>query len=127
VSCLKNNIKIYIKTAPTYFGVVTSSSSSGRALINALPDDGEKAPKTVRNMYTHTHNYVVSILRSGCVKPYHSPTRGINCTRGVSCSLWLCTCRGVPFVLAKSTHCVTRLHSVPSRSCINPCRLSNGV
>jgi hypothetical protein len=28
VSCLKNNIKIYIKTAPTYFGVVTPSSGS---------------------------------------------------------------------------------------------------
>jgi len=34
VSCLKkNNIKIYIKTAPTCFGVVTPSSTS--ALICA--------------------------------------------------------------------------------------------
>jgi len=36
---LKNNIKIYIKTAPTCFGV-TVVPSSGSALINALPDDG---------------------------------------------------------------------------------------
>jgi hypothetical protein len=28
VSCLKNNIKIYIKTAPTCFGAVTPSSGS---------------------------------------------------------------------------------------------------
>jgi len=36
VSCLKkkNNIKIYIKTAPTYFGV-TVTPSSGSALIPA--------------------------------------------------------------------------------------------
>ena len=34
VSCLKNNIKIYIKTAPTYFGV-TVTPSSGSALIRA--------------------------------------------------------------------------------------------
>ena len=38
VSCLKNNvniyIKIYIKTIPTYFGV-TVTPSSGRALICA--------------------------------------------------------------------------------------------
>jgi len=34
VSCLKkNNIKIYIKTAPTWFGVVTPSS--GSAIIHA--------------------------------------------------------------------------------------------
>jgi len=33
VSCLKNNIKIYIKTAPTCFGAVTPSS--GNALIRA--------------------------------------------------------------------------------------------
>jgi hypothetical protein len=31
VKCLKNNIKIYIKTAPTCFGTVTPSS--GRALF----------------------------------------------------------------------------------------------
>ena len=31
LSCLKNNIKIYIKTAPTCFGAVTPSS--GSALI----------------------------------------------------------------------------------------------
>jgi hypothetical protein len=31
VSCLKNNIKIYIKTAPTSFGAV--KPSSGSALI----------------------------------------------------------------------------------------------
>ena len=31
VRCLKNNITIYIKTAPTYFGVVTPAS--GRTLI----------------------------------------------------------------------------------------------
>jgi len=34
VSCLKNNIKIYIKTAPTLFGV-TVTPSSGGALICA--------------------------------------------------------------------------------------------
>ena len=34
VSCLKNNIKIYIKTAPICFGV-TVTPSSGRALICA--------------------------------------------------------------------------------------------
>jgi hypothetical protein len=28
VSCLKNNIKIYIKTAPTCYGAVTPSSGS---------------------------------------------------------------------------------------------------
>jgi hypothetical protein len=28
VSCLKNIVKIYIKTAPTYFGAVTPSSVS---------------------------------------------------------------------------------------------------
>jgi hypothetical protein len=33
VSCLKNNIKIYIKTAPTCFGAVAPSSGSG--LIHA--------------------------------------------------------------------------------------------
>ena len=33
VNCLKNSIKIYISTAPTYFGAVTPSS--GRALICA--------------------------------------------------------------------------------------------
>ena len=31
VNCLKNNFKIYIKTAPTCFGAVTPSS--GRALL----------------------------------------------------------------------------------------------
>jgi len=50
VSCLKNNIKIYIKTAPTCFGAVTPSSRralirayysySWKARINALSDDG---------------------------------------------------------------------------------------
>jgi len=39
VSYLKNNIKIYIKTAPTCFGVIVTPSS-GSALICALPDDG---------------------------------------------------------------------------------------
>jgi len=34
VSCLKNNIKIYIKTAPTCFGV-TVTPSSGSAFICA--------------------------------------------------------------------------------------------
>jgi len=34
VSCLKNNIKIYIQTAPTCFGV-TVTPSSGSALISA--------------------------------------------------------------------------------------------
>jgi len=34
VSCLKKNIEIYIKTAPTYFGV-TVTPSSGTALICA--------------------------------------------------------------------------------------------
>jgi len=41
LSCRKNikiYIKIYIKTAPTYFGV-TDTPSSGSALINVLPDD----------------------------------------------------------------------------------------
>jgi len=28
MNCLKKNIKIYIKTAPTYFGAVTPSSGS---------------------------------------------------------------------------------------------------
>jgi len=42
---------------------------------------------------THTHTYVVSILRRGSVQPHHLPTRGINCTRGVSCSRRLCTRR----------------------------------
>jgi len=40
VICLKN-IKIYIKTAPTCFGVTPSSGSALIcAQINALPDDG---------------------------------------------------------------------------------------
>ena len=34
VSCLKNNTKIYIKTAPTCFGV-TVTPSSGSTLIRA--------------------------------------------------------------------------------------------
>ena len=39
---LKNNIKIYIKAAPTCFGAVAPSSGSAliRAGINALPDYG---------------------------------------------------------------------------------------
>ena len=43
VSRLKNDIKIYIKTAPICFGVtVTPPSESAliRPWINALPDDG---------------------------------------------------------------------------------------
>ena len=39
VSCFTNNIKIYIKTTPTCFGV-TVTPSSGIASIIALPDDG---------------------------------------------------------------------------------------
>jgi len=43
VSCLKNNIKVYIKisikTALTWFGV-TVTPSSGSALISAIHDDG---------------------------------------------------------------------------------------
>ena len=31
--CLKNNIKIYIKTAPTCFGTVTSSSGSALSVL----------------------------------------------------------------------------------------------
>ena len=53
--CLKNNIKIYIKIAPTCFGAVTpSSGSSGvvysrtvRHTYNELPEDGVTAPKHV--------------------------------------------------------------------------------
>jgi hypothetical protein len=48
---LKNNIKIYIKTAPTCFGAVTPSSGSALirdyARFNALPDGGVTAPKHV--------------------------------------------------------------------------------
>ena len=33
VNCLKNNIKIYIKTAPTCFGVVTPSSGSALSVL----------------------------------------------------------------------------------------------
>jgi hypothetical protein len=33
VNCLKNNIKIYIKTAPTSFGAVTPSSGSALFLL----------------------------------------------------------------------------------------------
>ena len=43
MSCLKNNIKIYIKTATTCFGVTVTPSSGSvliRAEINTLPDDG---------------------------------------------------------------------------------------
>jgi hypothetical protein len=49
VSCLKNIFKIYVKTAPTYFGVVTPSSGSALigTIINALPDDGVTATKHV--------------------------------------------------------------------------------
>ena len=37
VSCLKNNIKIYIKTSPTCFGVtVTPSSGSASILLQLL-------------------------------------------------------------------------------------------
>ena len=31
--CLKNNIKIYIKIAPTFFGVVTPSSRSSLSVL----------------------------------------------------------------------------------------------
>ena len=45
MSGLKKNIKIYIKTAPTCFGVIFTTSSGSaliraEARINALPDDG---------------------------------------------------------------------------------------
>jgi len=44
---LKNNIKIYIKiyikTTPICFGVITTI----RERINALPDDGVTAPKHI--------------------------------------------------------------------------------
>jgi hypothetical protein len=33
VNCLKNNIKIYIKTAPTCFGAVTPSSGSALSVL----------------------------------------------------------------------------------------------
>jgi hypothetical protein len=33
VNCLKINIKIYIKTAPTYFGAVTPSSGSALLVL----------------------------------------------------------------------------------------------
>jgi hypothetical protein len=33
VNCLKNNIKIYIKTAPTCFGAVTPSSRSALSVL----------------------------------------------------------------------------------------------
>jgi hypothetical protein len=33
VIVLKNNIKIYIKPAPTYFGVVTPSSGSALSML----------------------------------------------------------------------------------------------
>jgi hypothetical protein len=33
VNCLKNNIKIYIKTAPTCFGTVTPSSGSALLVL----------------------------------------------------------------------------------------------
>jgi len=39
-SCLKNNFKIYIKTAPTCFGVKVTPSSLICVQINAFPDDG---------------------------------------------------------------------------------------
>ena len=45
----KNNIKIYIKSAPEFFGFTVPPSSGGElifAQINALPDDGVTvAPK----------------------------------------------------------------------------------
>ena len=55
VNCLKNNIKIYSKIAPTCFGAVTPSSGSALFVLakalartnNALPDDGVTAPKHV--------------------------------------------------------------------------------
>ena len=34
--CLKNNIKIYIKTAPTCFGAVTPSSESALFLLSKV-------------------------------------------------------------------------------------------
>jgi len=36
VSCLKNNIKIYIKTAPTCFGAVTPSSGSALFVLTKI-------------------------------------------------------------------------------------------
>jgi len=33
VKCLKNNIKIYIKTAPTFYGAVTPSSGSALVVL----------------------------------------------------------------------------------------------
>jgi hypothetical protein len=44
VSCLKKNIKIFIKTAPTSFGAVTPPTAQS----TALPDGGVTAPKHVR-------------------------------------------------------------------------------
>jgi len=74
VNCLKNNIKIDIKTAPTCFCSVTPSSGSAcgcshitthRCILigyfnncnlaitnNALPDDGVNAPKHVGAVLT---------------------------------------------------------------------------
>jgi len=36
VSCLKNNIKIYIKTVPTCFGAVTPSSGSALFVLTKV-------------------------------------------------------------------------------------------
>ena len=36
VNCLKNNIKIYIKTAPTYFGAITPSPGSALFVLLKL-------------------------------------------------------------------------------------------
>jgi hypothetical protein len=55
VNCLKNNIKtyikIYIKTAPTYFVAVTNSSGSALFVLAtvtvALPADGVTALQSV--------------------------------------------------------------------------------
>jgi len=33
VNCLKDNIKIYIKTAPTHFSAITSSSGSALSVL----------------------------------------------------------------------------------------------
>ena len=53
VNCLKNNIKIYIKTALTRFGAVTQSSRSALFMLVKV---------TVVKIVNKIHRYVVNLV-----------------------------------------------------------------
>jgi len=50
-SCLKNNIKIYIKIAPTCFGAITPCTGSS---LSVLASTDNKFPEDALNILKHT-------------------------------------------------------------------------